>query len=303
VWTPKDCEPRHRARRDETLTRASQMGRRWPSHNMPMRKVLIGVIAAAVAVGVIVLGAIGVDFGTSIYAEYRLSSTMRKAANLGSDPFVAILPFPFIPQVLRDHYDQLEIKANAVEHAATGRATLEATMHSIDLTYASWLIRPDARLPVGKLESRIIIDSTHLGRYLGVADLMVEAPPHETNTATGGTTESGISGSHGLVFSGTPKSANFDHRVSVSVDLSIAADDPATVVFTPTSILTGADTANQIVPDDMRDAVLHAFSTRLPNQRLPFGVAPTTVGARGSDVIIEGITQGVTVTLDGFKQW
>ena len=97
-------------------------------------------------------------------------------------------------------------------------------MYSIDLTNASWLIRPDAKLPVGKLESRIIIDSMHLGRYLGMSDLIVEAPPAETNTATGGTTESGISSSHGLVFSGTPKSANFDHRVSVSVDLAIAPD-------------------------------------------------------------------------------
>ncbi|HUH72415.1 MAG TPA: mannan chain length control protein LmeA [Mycobacterium sp.] len=269
---------------------------------MRMRKVLIGVMAAAIAMAVIVIVAIGVDYGTSIYAEYRLSSNVRKAANLGSDPFVAILAFPFIPQAMRNHYNELEIKANAVDHAMVGKATLEATMHSIDLTYASWLISADAKLPVGKLESRIIIDSMHLGRYMGISDLMVEAPPQETNDATGGTTESGISGSHGLVFSGTPKSANFDHRVSISVDLSIAPDDQATLVFTPTGILTGPDTANQTVPDDKRDAVLHAFSTRLPNQRLPFGVAPTSEGARGSDVIIEGITEGVTVTLEGFKQ-
>jgi hypothetical protein len=269
---------------------------------MRMRKVLIGVLAAAIAVAVIVVGAIGVDYGTSIYAEYRLSSNMRKVANLGSDPFVAILAFPFIPQAMRDHYNQLEIKANAIDHAMVGKATLEATMYSIDLTYASWLIRPDAKLPVGKLESRIIIDSTHLGRYMGIRDLMVEAPPRETNTATGGITASGISDSHGLVFSGTPKSANFDHRVSISVDLSIAPDDPATLVITPTGVLTGPDTANQAVPDDKRDAVLHAFAARLPNQRLPFAVAPHTVGARGSDVIIEGITYGVTVTLEEFKQ-
>jgi hypothetical protein len=269
---------------------------------MRVRKVLVGVIAAVVTVAVVVIGAIGVDYGASIYAEYRLSSTVRKAANLGSDPFVAILAFPFVPQAMRDHYTELEIKANAIDHAMTGKATLEATMYSIDLTYASWLIRPDAKLPVGKLESRIILDSMHLGRYMGISDLMVEAPPAETNNATGGTTESGISGSHGLVFSGTPKSANFDHRVSVSVDLSIAPDDRATLVFTPTGVLTGPDTANQAVPDDKRDAVLHAFSARLPNQRLPFGVSPQTVGARGSDVIIEGITRGVTITLEGFKQ-
>jgi hypothetical protein len=271
-------------------------------HNVRMRKVLVGVTAAAIAVGVVGLGALGVDYGTSIYAEYRLSANVRKAANLGSDPFVAILAFPFIPQAMRDHYRELEIKANAVDQPVVGKATLEATMHSIDLTDASWLIRPDAKLQVGKLESRVIIDSVHLGRYLGINDLMVETPPLESNDATGGTTESGISGSHGLVFTGTPKSANFDHRVSVSVDLSIAADDPATLVITPTGVLTGPDTADQAVPDDKRDAVLHAFSTRLPKQRLPFGVPPNTVGARGSDVIIEGITRGATVTLDDFRQ-
>ncbi len=293
---------RHALRLREVIGSRPAAVSSWLGHNMRMRKGLIGVIAAAVAVAVIVIGAVGVDYGTSIYAEYRLSSNVRKAANLGSDPFVAIIAFPFIPQAMRRHYNDLEIKANAIDHAMVGQATLEATMHSIDLTYASWLVRPDAKLPVGKLESRIIIDSMHLGRYMGISDLMVEAPPAETNNATGGTTESGISGSHGLVFSGTPKSANFDHRVSVSVDLSIAPDDQTTLVFTPTGILTGPDTANQTVPDDKRDAVLHAFSTRLPDQKLPFGVAPTTEGARGSDVIIEGITHGVTITLEGFKQ-
>ncbi len=271
-------------------------------HNMRVRKVLKVLIAAGILVTVVGLGAVGVDYGTSIYAEYRLSSSVRKAANLSHDPFIAIVAFPFIPQAMRKHYNQLEIKANAVDHPMTGKATLEATMYSVDLTDASWLIRPDAKLTVGKLESRVIIDSTHLGRYMGINDLMVEAPPKETNTSTGGITASGISGSHGLVFSGTPKSANFDRRVSVSVDLSIAPDDPATLLFTPTGVLTGSDTANQTVPADQRDAVLHAFSARLPNQRLPFGVAPTTEGARGSDVIIEGIAYGVTVTLDAFTR-
>jgi hypothetical protein len=140
---------------------------------MRMRRVLIGVAAVAV----IAVGAVGVDYGTSIYAEYRLSSNVRKAAHLGTDPFVAILAFPFIPQAVGGRYSELEIKANAVDHAVVGKATLEATMYSINLAYASWLIRPDAKLPVGRLESRIIIDSMHLGRYLGMSDLMVEAPP------------------------------------------------------------------------------------------------------------------------------
>jgi hypothetical protein len=255
------------------------------------------------AVVVVLVGAAGVDFGTTIYAEYRLARTVRQAAQLGFDPFVAILGFPVIPQAMRDHYNELEIKASAVERPVIGKATLEATMHSIDLIDTSWLIGADAKLRVnGKLESRIIIDSLHLGRYMGIHDLMVEAPPQETNNATGGTTESGISGSRGLVFTGTPKSAHFDKRVSVAVDLSMAGDDKTTLVFTPTGVLTGPDTANQQVPDDKRDAVLAAFAGKLPDQRLPFGIAPTSQGARGSDVIIEGITRGLTVTLDGFNR-
>ena len=36
--------------------------------------------------------------------------------------------------------------------------------------------------------------------------------------------------------------------------------------------------------------------------KLPFAVKPTTEGARGSDIIIEGITTGVTIDLDAFRQ-
>ena len=269
---------------------------------MRMRKVLVAALAVLLAVAIVLVGAAGVDFGTNYLR--RVSAGPHRAAGspLGFDPFVAILGFPLIPQAMRNHYSEVEIKATAVDRPVIGKATLEATMHSIDLSDASWLIRPDAKLRVGKLESRIIIDSLHLGRYMGIPDLMVEAPPQETNDATGGTTESGISGSHGLVFTGTPSSAQFDKRVSVSVDLSMAGDDKTTLVFTPTGVLTGPDTANQKVPDDKRAAVLAAFAGKLPDQTLPFGVAPTSQGARGSDVIIEGITRGLTITLDGFNR-
>lgn len=266
---------------------------------MQVRKLLIALGTTLLAV---LVGAVGVDFGATIYAEYRLARTVRSVAGLSFDPSVAILGFPFIRQAMRHHYDEIEIKANGVNHAVTGKVSLEATMHDIDLTDASWLIRPDANLPVGKLESRIIIDSSHLGRFIGMKDLMVEAPSKETNDATGGTTESGISGNKGLVFTGTPKKAGFDKTVSVSVDLSIAGNDQATLVFTATGLQMGPGTADQDVPEDKKAAVLAAFSGSLPGQKLPFGVRPTTEGARGSDIIIEGITEGVTIRLDGFTQ-
>jgi LmeA-like phospholipid-binding len=266
--------------------------------NVRVRKLVIGVLATATA---LVAGAVGTDFGAAIYGEYRLAKSVRSAANLSWDPSVAILGFPFIPQAMNRHYDEVEIKASGVDHAVVGKASLEATLHSIDLTDASWLISPDTKLPVGKVESRIIIDSTHVGRFMGIPDLLVEAPTRESNDATGGTTESGISSNRGLVFTGTPKKAGYDGKVSIAVDLSVAGPHKTTLVFTATGVLTGAGTADQPVPEDKTPAVLAAFSTSLPGQKLPFGVAPTSEGARGSDVIIEGIAEGVTIALDEFN--
>lgn len=266
---------------------------------MAVRKVLIGVAAVLTA---LIVGAVGTDFGTAIYAEYRWSRTLRAVAHLDFDPWIGIIGFPFVPQALGHRYDEMEIRASGVDHPVVGKASLESTLHGVDLANSSWLVRPAAPLPVGKVESRIIVDSTHLGRFMGIDDLLVEAPAPESNDATGGTTESGISGNRGVMFTGTPKAAGIDERVTVAVDLSVAGPDQTTLVMTATGVLTGAGTADEEVPDGRLEAVLEEFTTTMPGMKLPFGVAPTAQGVRGSDVIIEGIANDMTITLDGFRQ-
>jgi hypothetical protein len=281
------------------IGRAEQCTAAPVGQNVAVRKLVIGVISA---VATVAIAAVGVDFGAAIYAEYRLARAVRSEAQLDFDPWVGIIGFPFISQAADRHYSQIEIRANGVHHPVAGKVSYEATLYSVDVPQDSWLIDAESELPTAKVESRIIIDSTHLGRFMGVADLLVEAPPKETNNPTGGTTESGISSNKGLVFTGTPKAADFDKRVSISVDLSVAGPDGTTLVFTPTGVLTGAGTADQSVPEDKTDAVLAAFTAQLPGLKLPFGLGPTSEGARGSDVIIEGIAEGVTVSLDEFTQ-
>lgn len=266
---------------------------------MPVRKLVIAIFAAVVA---LVVGAVGTDFGAAIYAEYRLSRTVRSAAGLDWDPWVSILGFPFIPQARAGLYQEIEIRAGAIDHPVAGKASLEATLHDVDLSQASWLIKPDAPLHVGEVESRIIVDSTHVGRFMGIDDLLVEAPARDTNDPTGGTTESGISSNQGLVFTGTPQAAGMTKRVSVAVDLSLTGPAQTTLVMTATGVLTGPNTADEPVPDDKLAEVLKAFSTSMPGQKLPFGIAPTSEGARGSDIIIEGIAKELTIDLDGFRQ-
>jgi LmeA-like phospholipid-binding len=267
--------------------------------NVAVRRLVIGLISAVV---VVAIAGVGIDFGAAIYAEYRLARAVRSEAKLSFDPWVGIIGFPFITQAENRHYDQIEIRANGVNHPVAGKVSYEATLYSVDLPKDSWLIDASTRLPAGKVESRLIVDSTHLGRFMGIPDLLVEAPPEETNTATGGTTESGISGNKGLVFTGTPTAAGFDKKVSISVDLSVTGPNQTTLVFTATGVLTGAGTADQSVPEEKTAAVLAAFTTTMPGLKLPFGIGPTSEGARGSDVIVEGIAEGVTVTLDEFTQ-
>ena len=55
--------------------------------NVGVRKLVIGISAVLAAV---VVGAVGTDFGAAIYAEYRLARSVRSAADLTSDPSVAI---------------------------------------------------------------------------------------------------------------------------------------------------------------------------------------------------------------------
>ncbi len=264
-----------------------------------MRKVLTRLLIPAV---VLILAVVGTDFGFAIFAEYRMARSVRTAAHLHFDPWVSILGFPFSTQAAQGRYQQVEVKAPGVAHPVVGKASIEATLYDMVATPKSWLIGPDARLTSTRLESRIIIDSTHVGRFMGIKDLLVEAPPNESDDATGGTTESGISDSHGLVFTGTPTAAGLDKRVSVAVDLSITGADHTNLVFTATEVLTGPGTAEQQVADDKKAAVFRAFSTTMPGMKLPFGLTPTSEGARGSDVIVEGIATGVTVPLDGFRQ-
>ena len=281
------------------ISRAEQGGLAAVGQNVGVRKLVIGAISAVAAVAI---AAVGVDFSAAIYAEYRLARAVRSEAKLNFDPWVGIIGFPFISQARDRHYSQIEIRANGVDHPVAGKVSYEATLYSIGVPADSWQIDASTKLSVAKVESRTIIDSTHLGRFMGIPDLLVETPLKEANNPTGGTTESGISSNKALVFTGTPKSAGFDERVSIAVDLSVAGPDQTTLVFTATGVLTGAGTADQHVPEDKTQAVLAAFTTALPGLKLPFDIAPTSEGARGSDVIIEGITEGVTVTLDEFTQ-
>ena len=99
-----------------------------------MRKVLKRLAAA---LAVVLAIAVIVDFGSSIFAEYRLARSVRAAAGLNWDPSAVILGFPFIPQAVARRYGEVEIKTNDVEHAHVGKASLDNLSGPISIASAA----------------------------------------------------------------------------------------------------------------------------------------------------------------------
>ncbi len=240
-----------------------------------MRKLLAGLIATLTT---LVLGAVAVDFGAAIYAEYRLARSVRTAAHLPFDPWASILSFPFIAQAAHHRYKEVEIRATGVDQAITGKVSLEATLHGVDLRDSSWLIGPDATLPVGKLESRIIIDSRHVGGdVMGIKDLQVEAPTagvqrrHRQHHGVGHL-QRRRSGVHR--HAGRRRFRQAGQRLGRSHSRRPEPDHPG--VHPPDQRAHRTRHRRSAVPQDHTAAVLAAFTSQVPGQKLPFGLTPTS---------------------------
>ena len=72
-------------------------------------------------------------------------------------------------------------------------------------------------------------------------------------------------------------------------------------VIAPAGFLIIDPLKSTLAPGESESFVVQV-DTSLPGQKLPFGVRPTSEGARGSDIIIEGIVRGVTIALNEFRQ-
>ena len=60
--------------------------------------------------------------------------------------------------------------------------------------------------------------------------------------------------------------------------------------------------ADYTVPDVLKPVVLGLFTTTIEPQDLPFGVHPTSVEARGSQIVIEGEAHNTVIDLDAVQR-
>lgn len=255
------------------------------------------VIALLCLVGVAVI----VDFGAAAYAEYRVSRALRVGADLSADPAVIFHGFPFITQAMHGDYDDVEIRAQGRLPDAVGETFVEASLQGVTIPPGS-LIDGDVRaVPVKRLSGRMRIEATELGQLLGIPDLQISAPPADKSDGTGGSGGSGRTTNGAIVLTGTVPVNGVETKISVRADLLI---DGTQVRLVATDYYYGpnGERTDMTGLEVVRPAILQQFSRILDTRQLPFGVVPTRVAAEGSQIVIEGTGQNITIDLDQLQK-
>ncbi|OAK54527.1 LmeA family phospholipid-binding protein [Rhodococcoides kyotonense] len=254
-----------------------------------MRKLIIGLVS-------LVALALVVDFGVAAYSEYRVSRAIRQGGDLPSDPQVTVHGFPFLTQAVDGHYRNVEIRAQDVPNDYVRATTIEANLRGVSIPLSNLVDGSVRTVPVDELDGRVRIEATDLGRFLGIVDLQVSAPPADKSDGTGGSGGSGMTTNGGVVLTGTVPVGPIETEVSVQADLILDGDS---VDIVASDFYFGPEgSADFSIPDVVKPAVLGLFTKTIDRQTLPFGVLPTDVYAEGSQIVIEGTAKNTTIDLD-----
>ncbi|MGQ4600229.1 LmeA family phospholipid-binding protein [Nocardia sp. R6R-6] len=259
-----------------------------------MRKLIIGLLCLA---GFVVVA----DFSTAAYSEYRVSRALRDGADLTADPEVTIHGFPFLGQSWDGRFERVEIRARAKREDIPGETALEATLTGVRLPLGELVDGSLRGAPVERVDSRLRVEPTELGRLFAIPDLQVHSRPADKSDGTGGSGGSGMTTTGALVLTGTlPETPGMQYsgeKVSVQADLFLDGDQVKIVATGFYRGSPGTETVPvAVITDADRPAVLARFTRTIDTKELPFGVRPTKVSAQGGQIVVEG--KGVNVTID-----
>jgi hypothetical protein len=287
-----------------------------------MRRIIAAVAALA---GLAVLA----DFSAAAYAEYRVSRAVRAGAELDADPAVTIHGFPFIAQLVKCDFDDIEIRAREMRPDVAGSAPggsgiyVVAHLRGVRLPRSKLLDGSVRTVHASGVDGDIFIDPTELGRLLGIRDLQVSTPPADRSDGSGGSGGSGMTTVGPIVLMGTvplsstaPDTAGSGFSAAsmvsdpttgtpmqrVSVQAQVALDDDQLLITADQLYVGRYGRPDTPVPAADLPGVLGRFSKLIPLPPLPFGLPPAQVNAFGGQLVIGGTGRDLTVSLDHLQR-
>jgi hypothetical protein len=277
-----------------------------------VRKLIIGLVCL-IGVGVLA------DFTAAAYAEYRVSRAVRAGADLTNDPEVTFHGFPFLAQVADGNYRDIEIRAREVRpESSGGDLYVAATLHDVHMPLRHLMDGSVRTVTAGDVDARMWLDSTKLGKVLGIPDLQVSTSPADKSDGSGGSGGSGMTTTGGAIvlMATLPVSPDVGtlpvggvqgdgdalatmprQRVSVKARVTLTGDELRIVA---TNLYSGSDSGqpDTPVPAQYLPAVLARFTRDIPIEGMPFQLAPTKVLGEGGQIVVEGTAHDAHISLD-----
>lgn len=251
---------------------------------------------------VVVVLAVVADFGAAAVAEHAVATRLRQRLALPSDPSVRIHGFPFLAQALAGRYPTIDVQASSLSVDQLHDLDLEATLHDVDAPLPEVISGNLRSVRVARVDGRIRIKDSDLGRAIGIDDLQLQRPSEQEIKE--------LSLPDPPAFDHDPPSDRAPIRMVATINFAgqrievigwgVIQITDGLVRITPSDVrLSRAGAGEVALPGGIRQSVLKTLSIDVKPGGLPFTVTPTKVGVQTGSVVVEGTATHVTLLETG----
>jgi hypothetical protein len=233
-----------------------------------MRKLLI-IFAVVIAI-LVVLDRVAV-----VVADGQIADRAQTSQGLSKKPNVSIKGFPFLTQVVRGHYGQVDVTVHDFTQKGLTVDKLVVHAHGVSVPLSKVLSGSVTEVPVDRADAQVTLSFANLNAYL-------------KSTLAGQTLT--VSGQDGRVtLTGT---LPFPPRLSLSAAAAVHVSGSA-ITFRPASV----DAIVARIPggQGLRGLVENFFTVRLPVTQLPFGIQLRKATVTRDAVVIDASASGLTL--------
>jgi len=259
-----------------------------------VRKLIIAVL-------VIVALAVAADFGAAAAAEYTVAKQMRQQLSLARDPSVRINGFPFLTQAVAGHYTSIDVQASGISADPLHDLDVEATLHDVDAPLVEVVSGDLHSVRAAKVDGRIRIKDTDLGRAIGIEDLRIQQPSDQQikELLPPGTPTSTFPRGNRAPIKMVATTDLAGQRTEV-VALGVIELIRGAVRITANDVQLGRDGAGTVgLPRPIRQTLLNALSVNIKTGGLPFAVTPTRIWVETGSIVVEGTATNVSLRQAG----
>jgi hypothetical protein len=256
-----------------------------------MRGILIALV-------VLVVLLVGVDFGARWVAEDRVATQLQSQLKLDAEPDVAIHGFPFLTQAASGEYGSVTLTAEHIPYRQLQDITLTADLGDVTLPPQSLIDGTVRSIPAKTVTASAAIDPADLARVLHVSDVTVEPVTEQTlderraASATSRKALSGVDPAQAVALTSTTTVLGRSVRASVIATFKLSGGQ---IVLSARDISVDAGDAGT-VPSAISNALrsrLSGFSARVDPGSLPFSITATDLRAQDGKLVVSGTAQNV----------